>query len=356
MNFNNVIKFIFCWISSLGILVFGIGCSATPEGRTDVQSVNRAAILEPDYSDIIVPPNIAPLNFSIKESGQDFFVRIQSDHGDPIRIHNGHGNIEIPLNSWKRLLAENIGQPVTTDIFVRNQTGGWMQYQSIINRISQDSMDGYLAYRKFGSIYNLFKKMGIYQRCIENFTENPVLVNRLTQDNCMNCHNFYQNKTERWLLHLRGGPGTSMLLMIDGKAKKIDLKTKFNGPAAYPAWHPSGELIAFSVSKLRLFFHETGECRDVLDRYSDIILYDIPTNTVTTTPEISSPDRMEIWPAWSPDGRYLYFCSAPRIETFENPEKTGDLAYDKIQYDLMRIGYDPVQRSWGKLETVISAH
>jgi Tol biopolymer transport system component len=171
----------------------------------------------------------------------------------------------------------------------------------------------------------------------------------------MNCHNFYQNKTERWLLHLRGGPGTSMLLVNDGKAKKIDLKTKFNGPAAYPAWHPSGELIAFSVSKLLLFFHETGECRDVLDQYSDIILYDIPTNTVTTTPEISSPDRMEIWPAWSPDGRYLYFCSAPKIETFENSDKPGELAYDKIKYDLMRIGYDPVQKTWGKLETVISA-
>jgi len=65
---------------------------------------------------------------------------------------------------------------------------------------------------------------------------------------------------------------------------------------------------------------------------------------------------MEIWPAWSPDGKYLYFCSAPKIEAFENPENPGDLAFDKIKYDLMRIGYDPVQKSWGKLETVISAN
>jgi len=146
-----------------------------------------------------------------------------------------------------------------------------------------------------------------------------------------------------------------MLLTMDGKVRKIDTKTKFNGPTAYPAWHPSGNLIAFSVNKLHLFFHQTGECRDVIDKYSDIILYDIPTNTITTTPAISSPDRMEIWPAWSPDGNFLFFCSAPKIETFKNSDEDGDLAYDKIKYDLMRISYDPVNHIWGKLETVVSS-
>ena len=350
MNTNKEIIKIISFI----VILLSAGCS-TPEGKIDTQSAGRVAKIDPDYTGIVIPPNMAPLNFSVKEPGQEYFVRIQSTQGDPIRIQNNSGNIQIPMNAWKHLLAKNSGQQLITNIFVKQQTGNWIRFDSIVNQISQDSMDGYLTYRKFGSLYNLYVKMGIYQRCLENFSEKPVLVNNLTQDNCMNCHNFYQNNTERWLLHLRGDPGTSMLLVTDGKAKKIDLKTKFNGPAAYPAWHPSGELIAFSVSKLLLFFHEMDECRDVLDRTSDIILYDIPTNTVTTTPEISSKDRMENWPAWSPDGRYLYFCSAPKIESFENLDKKGELAYDKIKYDLMRIEYDPVHRSWGKLETVLSA-
>jgi hypothetical protein len=96
---------------------------------------------------------------------------------------------------------------------------------------------------------------------------------------------------------MRGALGNSMLLVVDGKVYKINTKTAFNGPAAYPAWHPSGTIIAFSVSKLLQFFHQTGESRDVVDKYSDIILSDIATNTITTTPKISSSDRLEIWPA-----------------------------------------------------------
>ena len=355
MNINSYIKTIVHWISFVGILFVSAGCSTTPEGRTDVQSIGRLARIEPDYSGIEISPNIAPLNFSIKESGQEYFIRIRSKQGDPIRIQNSSGNIQIPMESWKHLLEENCGQQLIVDVLMKNQDGRWIRFDSLVNQIASEPMDGYLVYRRFGPIFNTYKKMGIFQRCLENFDEKPVLLNRLTSDNCMNCHNFWQNGTDRWLLHMRGGPGTSMLLITDGKVRKIDTKTAFNGPVAYPAWHPSGNLIAFSVNKLLLFFHATSECRDVLDRYSDIVLYDIPTNTITTTREISSPDRMENWPAWSPDGKFLYFCSAPKIETFEDLIKPGDLAYDKIKYDLMRIAYDPVSRTWGKLETVISS-
>jgi len=351
MNINNNTL---CLILFFPVLILCSGCSI-PEDGADVQSIGRSANIQPDYSGIVIPPNIAPLNFKVKESGDEYIVRIHSKHGNSIRIQSSSNCIRIPLEPWKRLLADNPGQQLIIHVYMKNQNGQWIHFDSLVNRIAWEPMDGYLVYRRIGPVFNIGKKIGIFQRCLENFDEKPVLLNRLTKDNCINCHNFWQNGTDRWLLHMRHAPGNSMLLVIDGKVQKIDTKTAFNGPAAYPAWHPSGKLIAFSVSKLLQFFHETGECRDVLDTYSNIILYDIPTNTITTTPEISSSDRMEIWPAWSPDGKFLYFSSAPKIETFADPDKPDEIAYDKIKYDLMRITYDPVNRTWGKLETVISS-
>jgi hypothetical protein len=354
MNINKEMKAV-VWVSFFLILVLVPGCSK-PEMGADIQSIGRSPVIQPDYTGIVIPSNIAPLNFFIKETGIEYFVRIHSRAGDTIKIQSSSGSIQIPGAQWKRLLEVNRGEQLVTDIFVKNESGRWTRFDSVVNRIAQEPMDGYLVYRKFYTLFNLWKKMGIYQRSLESFDERAVYLNSLTKNNCVNCHNFWQNGTDRWLLHLRAEPATAMLMVKDGKVRRISTKTEFNGHAAYPSWHPSGDLVAFSVSNLLLFFHETGECRDVLDRSSDIIVYDIPTNTITTDPQISSPDRLEIWPAWSPDGKTLYFCSAPKIETYVDESIPGGFAYDKIKYDLMKISYDPEKRTWGNLETVISAN
>jgi hypothetical protein len=354
MNFNNIIKFFIFIILCAFLLLLNSGCS-TPEGRTDLQPAGRVAKIQPDYAGIVIPANIAPLNFVVKEAGKDYFARVRSTNGEAIRIQSSSGCMQIPLRPWKRLLVANLGEPLTVDIYVKDQDGRWIQFNPIVNRIAREPVDGYLVYRKFYPLFNYWKKMGIYQRCLENFDEKPVLLNRQTLDNCMNCHNFWHNGTDQWLLHLRSNPGTAMLLVLNGQVSNIKTKTKFNPPTAYPAWHPSGKIIAFSCSNLLQFFHTTGECRDVLDRYSDIVLYDIATNTITTAPQISNPERLEIWPAWSPDGKFLYFCSAPKVETFVDSASANGFDFDRIKYDLMRVAYDPENRSWGKVDTVISS-
>jgi dipeptidyl aminopeptidase/acylaminoacyl peptidase len=77
---------------------------------------------------------------------------------------------------------------------------------------------------------------------------------------------------------------------------------------------------------------------------------------VSTTPALADTNRMEIWPAWSPDGRTLYYCSSPRLDTYVNPPGSPEpFAYDRIRYDLMRIAYDPESGAWGRPETVLSS-
>jgi Tol biopolymer transport system component len=105
-------------------------------------------------------------------------------------------------------------------------------------------------------------------------------------------------------------------------------------------------MLAFSANKFSLFYHTRGETRDVFDARSNLGVYRIDSNTVVLPPALSLPDRNETWPCWSPDGKYLYYCSAPRLPV----EK-----FREVRYDLMRIAYDIDQDLWGEPEVLLSA-
>ena len=62
---------------------------------------------------------------------------------------------------------------------------------------------------------------------------------------------------------------------------------------------------------------------------------------------------METQPAWSPDGRYLYFASAPKL--WADSDDLSGAAFAKVRYDLKRVRYDVETDQWGSVETVLSA-
>ncbi|MHC4704459.1 MAG: TolB family protein, partial [Planctomycetota bacterium] len=204
------------------------------------------------------------------------------------------------------------------------------------------------VYRKIRPVHSAWAKMGIYQRSLQNFDESLVLDNSYFKGGCLNCHSFCANSPEKMLIGLRSSTyGSSALLVDEGRAQKIG--TKFG----YTAWHPSGRLAAYSVNKVRQFFHSAaGEVRDVIDLDSLLAYYLVDSGKTKTAPEIAKKDRLETYPTWSPDGRYLYFCSAPLTWTDRNAIPTD---YDQIKYDLMRVSYDVESDTWGKAETLLSA-
>jgi len=313
----------------------------------------REPRLRPDYTGTVIPANIAPLNFLVEEPGTHYRARFYSSRGDPITVVSRSQEIVIPVRPWRRLLDANRGEELRCDIQVRGKDGRWLSFDAITNVISRENIDNYLVYRKIRPAYNFWNEIGIHQRRLSDYDESEILqLKQFPADSvpCINCHSFADNGPGRMTIAVRGGaPGSCTVIAIDGVSKRLD--TKFG----YTAWHPSGRIVAYSLNKVRQFFHAGGtEVREVIDLDSDLAYYDVGIQTVKTAPAISDPSRMETYPTWSSDGQYLYFCSAAR------PWPAGSdiidpQVYEGVRYDLRRVSYDPDTDTWGEAETVLSS-
>ncbi len=344
----NVCLIIF-FLCVLAIAVLGFMVRKGPAQCEAYTSIDRAAKIKPDYTGIVIPPNIAPLNFLVLEPGSEYLVNIHPTRGKAINIFSKNAKIKIPLRQWRALLNANRGGQLFFDIYVKNHDGRWNRYQKIENTIAKEDIDSNIVYRLLNPTYNIWAYIGIYQRNLENYDQSMVLHGKSIDRGCVNCHSFLNNTPENMFIGIRSDKyGNSAICVHDGSIEKVGT------PFGYTAWHPSGKLAAYSANKVRQFFHTSGmETRDVVDLDSGIFYYKIESKTVETPPELSEKNRLESYPAWTPDGKYLYFCSAPIL--WKDRNKVPPENYEKVKYDLRRVSYNVETDQWGRPETVLSA-
>ncbi|MHC4985420.1 MAG: TolB family protein [Planctomycetota bacterium] len=345
--------------SAIGILILaGVAIYAcrSPIGLPDQYAeIDRTPRIFPDYQDCVIPPNIAPLNFLVEEGGSKVCVRIHGPNGEEIVVGSRNGKINIPIGPWRELLSANPGGSVSFDVYVYGGSDGWRRFKTFDNQIAHEPIDPYVVYRLLdGPNHNLLPGMATIQRHLESFDERPIWVS--SEGSCANCHTFINNDPSRMLMHIRGADGTAMVLARDGAVEKINTRTRYNPPIGFTAWHPNGQVAAFSCNMLRLLHKTAGESRAAIDYTSDLGLYDLETQSIVSTRAISRPDRRESYPNWSPDGKFLYFVSGDKPW----PAGTGKKQiippeFQDIQYDLMRIAYDAETGEFGAVETVLSA-
>ena len=138
------------------------------------------------------------------------------------------------------------------------------------------------------------------------------------------------------LFHMRAANGATYLLQ-DGKLQKLNTKTDETvSNLTYPAWHPSGRYVTTSVNTIRQFFHSVKERKmEVFDMESDVVVYDVQQQAILSAASLITKSDYETFPAFSPDGKWLYFCSTPAVEMPTN--------YEQIRYNLCRVAFDAEQ-------------
>lgn len=329
------------FLTALTILVLSCNRSVT-----DPKDTGTLPPIFPDYTNVSVPVNIAPLNFRLPGKTEKIRVDIAGSNG---RLEiNGKEKVEIGLKKWHRLLNDNAGDSLKVTVYSLTDKI-WQKYRPFSIYVKKEPVDPWLVYRLIAPGYESWSEMGIYQRDLTSFRSEPIIDNRLLPGACMNCHSFRSNSPDDMMFHLRGNIGATVIVQ-NGQAVKLNTKIKETiSNCVYPCWHPSGNYIAFSVNNIQQVFHSVKEKRiEVFDSKSDIVVYDIKNNKLVTSGLVSSEESFETFPAFSPDGTGLYFCTAKKGIQPDN--------YDKIKYSLCRIGFNPADGSFGgSVDTLVSS-
>lgn len=337
----------------LGLLLPLMACTHLPEKFTETSDSLR---LEPDYCGVTLPCNIAPMNFNIENDVDQCITQIRSTHGKPILLAGKE--VRINPGKWKHLLEANKGERLIVEVYAK-KNGAWKRFPLVKNVIAPDPIDNYIVYRYISPLYTSYEEMSIHQRNLENFDVSVIFDNRNqstdTTGQCVNCHSFQNyNKSGNMQMHFRGYNGCT-LFMRNGHYSKINLKNPaFVGGAVYPSWHPTLNLIAYSVNNIgQNFYSKNLDKVEVLDDKSDLVLYDVDKNRIT--PIEISDDWLETFPYWSPDGKQLYFSAAYFKPKSNNTQVEITKMHASIHYNLVRKAFDPATRTFGQADTIVRA-
>ena len=323
--------------------------TACNETVNDAKQETACPRIYPDYIGVTIPVNIAPLNFNMADETILRVDAVITDHHGNSLHSQGEESTDFDLDDWHALLSQNPGDSLSVTVSAKYDDG-WHTYRAFSIYVSPDSIDYGLCYRLIEPGYEVWSKMGIYERDLSSFEERALIEN--TQfEGCVNCHSFNRGNPANMSLHIRGPHGATLLRQNDGPLTAYNTKTDQTlGLCVYPYWHPSGRYIAYSANATNQLFHNAHPNRiEVFDTASDLQVYDVEKNELLLSPLLKQDSIYETFPVFSPDGRSLYFCAARAL-----PE--GSLQLDSIHYNLCRIDFDPATGTFGDhIDTVIDA-
>ena len=310
-----------------------MACSHAPK---DVVELDALPPIYPDYCNVTIPENIAPLNFLLRADCEAIEVKAGE------LVLNASGNEAVfDIDDWKTLMQQSSGKEIEVTITAL-VNGTWKQYKSFRWQVVGDRVDPYLTYRLIEPDYEIWNHVQIQQRCVENFEVNALGHYEQLENRCMNCHTYANQDPQLSMMYVRG-PGGGAILNSNGELQKLNIPG-----SVYFGFSPTGRYITYSTQKIIPAFHSLASKRlEVYDAASNVFVADMQEHRVISSPLLSDSLKFETFPTFSPDGKYIYYCAA---DTVSLPRDIKNL-----QYSLVRIPFDETTGTIGtQVDTLFS--
>lgn len=342
-------------------------CSSPVAEPTQYTTTTQQATLQPDVAGATIPINIAPLNFSVYGDSIDQCVARFDYPGGSACFGQNH-RVIIEAEQWHQMLTQCLGDSLYVTLYTHSQASGWQQHPRFGIEVVGDSIDPYVAYRLIPP-YNTYEHISLAYRNLENFDEveyyNNQMLDHPQGGHCVNCHAFQDYRANRYQLHVREEYGGTVI-RNQGQWGKYNMKLPNTiSSGVYPAWHPTLPLIVYSVNKTFMEFHTNGLTKsEVQDTQSGLILFDADHERVI--PICDEPDLLETFPTWSPDGQWLYYCSADftyheadaldpdNSKRIERQHEVTD-RYRDVRYDIYRRHFNADSLTFGPPQLILNA-
>lgn len=322
----------YIWMALLMVLAGCSGLLKQPSGSVEQpSSVAEQPSIYPDYVGVTIAVGIAPLNFNAADEQVDLLdVVVRGRKGGEMHVQGDVADFDI--DEWHRLTALNRGADLVFTVCMRKD-GRWSQYRDFRVHVSPFALTDYgVTYRRIAPGYEVGGNIGIYQRDIHTFKEYAILQESALPGRCFNCHTPNRTDPSAFTLQIRGeGGGT--LVQKDGQQVWLNTKTDSTKAAgSYAYWHPAGRYCAYATNSVhQSFFVGKGQRIEAYHEFSNIVVLDTRTNELILSPLLQT-DWLEIFPAFSGDGRYLYYSTSPHCSV--------PAEYEKVKCSLCRIPFD----------------
>ena len=302
------------------------------------------------YHDCTIPPNIAPLDFQVKEEGSQICVRVGSESGRELIVANGGLGVVFAQQKWQALIDGSRGQSLSMDVYVRRSNSQWRHFDTIspLRRPGGDRPLRRLPAAQ--TVAQHVHELGTYQRRLDRHEESPILLEparvwpvcdeiamRLPITSLIACCCTFAAAGHRHAAGPRRGrnPGRH----ADGACRcrppiRLAPQRAIGGvlrqqPAC--CWTTRWAIAAMFSTMARVWAFTTS-----------------PQLPVLTVPQIADPNT---WRRFPPGRRMAStYISARALSSW--PAEAGKrnilpTGFDRIRYDLCRIAYDDDHASWG---------